>query len=402
MYACIKPVILFYFTLQTAVEEKQGITQLERVVEEISEAERAKEQRKENKRLKKKKRKVEKAKLNAEKVSEEKIVELVEEEEDEKCPANGNGDDDSCDGSEKSSSDLVVSPRKADDEDDDEDEDETEENSSEIQSDSSPKLSPMAIKSSDILLNEAVACSDSGESTTKDGDTGSTCNDDDESVFGDLSPKCKHDEENDKNVSNGSCKSSVQQQPSSKCTKNGTSNSCNKDSQSSDTSSGKSCSHDSSNRSTKGWCEICHSKPHRDHDHKPEPCKCDKPLYPNNTKSRNGFVTSDCNSRTTNTNCSNHYKLNNGHKKNGYIDCRNFSTVGPRFSRYEEQRSGSGGGWKTSGGGNDGYVDVYDKFHMSGTTINGRGRGGKKRENRAKYNKVGFKCLLSSVTHLFT
>ena len=45
-----------------AVEEKQGISRLEHVVEEISEAERAKELRREQKRLKKKARRKEKCK----------------------------------------------------------------------------------------------------------------------------------------------------------------------------------------------------------------------------------------------------------------------------------------------------------------------------------------------------
>ena len=45
-----------------AVEEKQGISRLEQVVEEISEAERAKELRREQKRLKKKARRKEKCK----------------------------------------------------------------------------------------------------------------------------------------------------------------------------------------------------------------------------------------------------------------------------------------------------------------------------------------------------
>ena len=47
---------------QVAVEEKQGISRLEQVVEEISEAERAKELRREQKRLKKKARRKEKCK----------------------------------------------------------------------------------------------------------------------------------------------------------------------------------------------------------------------------------------------------------------------------------------------------------------------------------------------------
>ncbi|XP_065663783.1 gametogenetin-binding protein 2 isoform X2 [Hydra vulgaris] len=110
-------------SFETAVEEKQGVSQLELVVEEISEAERAKEQRKENKRMKKKKRKENKAKLN-----EDKIHELQEEEKqltqdddelsenDEKI-CNGVDGSESLDGSEKSSCGSQISPRKTDEED---------------------------------------------------------------------------------------------------------------------------------------------------------------------------------------------------------------------------------------------------------------------------------------------
>ena len=51
------------FEKQMAIEDKQGISRLEQVVEEISEAERAKELKKEHKRLKKKKRKENKCKF---------------------------------------------------------------------------------------------------------------------------------------------------------------------------------------------------------------------------------------------------------------------------------------------------------------------------------------------------
>ena len=49
---------------QVSVEEKKGISRLEQVVEEISEAERAKEMKREQKRLKKKARRREKCKSN--------------------------------------------------------------------------------------------------------------------------------------------------------------------------------------------------------------------------------------------------------------------------------------------------------------------------------------------------
>eukprot|EP00794_Sanderia_malayensis_P014367 gene14367-15865_t len=54
-------------SFEMAVEDKQGISKLEQVVEEISEAERAKELKKEHKRLKKKKRKENKCKFENEK-----------------------------------------------------------------------------------------------------------------------------------------------------------------------------------------------------------------------------------------------------------------------------------------------------------------------------------------------
>ena len=52
-----------FATFQLAVEKKQGISRLEQLVEEISEAERAKEMKKEQKRLKRKAKRKEKCKL---------------------------------------------------------------------------------------------------------------------------------------------------------------------------------------------------------------------------------------------------------------------------------------------------------------------------------------------------
>ena len=54
---------------QVSVEEKKGISRLEQVVEEISEAERAKEMKREQKRLKKKARRREKCKSNGDSVN---------------------------------------------------------------------------------------------------------------------------------------------------------------------------------------------------------------------------------------------------------------------------------------------------------------------------------------------
>lgn len=63
-----------------AVEEKQGISRLEQVVEEISEAERAKELRREQKRLKKKAKRKEKCKCDSQSLTISTNIELKEEE----------------------------------------------------------------------------------------------------------------------------------------------------------------------------------------------------------------------------------------------------------------------------------------------------------------------------------
>jgi len=387
-------------SFETAVEEKQGITQLERVVEEISEAERAKEQRKENKRLKKKKRKENKAKEKE--ISEEKIVEIVEEEEEEKCASNSNaGDyDDSCDGSEKSSSELVVSPRKIDEEEDD-DEEEGDGNSYDVHSDVSPKLSPVTTKISEETTSsqskESSICSDSKESpeslpspkckeSTASTTATSTCNDRD-----DDDTTCKHNGEesdkSDKNVSNGNsaqCKST----PSYKC-KNGYNSCSSKDSSTltvdSNSNNQKGCHQENVSKTA----ETCHSKHQAGgEDTCPikgcNPCKCDKEtktLYPNNSKTRNGFINHNNQSSDYRTNNSNHYKLHGGHKKNGYIDCRNCSPVGPRFSRYEDQNR-----WKSN---SNEYVDVYDKFHNVNGGVNGRGRGKNRKGGRKEQPSPG-------------
>ena len=69
-----------------AVEEKQGISRLEQVVEEISEAERAKELKREQKRLKKKAKRKEKCKCDSQITlstnNELKVEELPKEEEE--------------------------------------------------------------------------------------------------------------------------------------------------------------------------------------------------------------------------------------------------------------------------------------------------------------------------------
>lgn len=67
-------------TSQVAVEEKQGISRLEQVVEEISEAERAKELRREQKRLKKKAKRKEKCKCDSQSLTISTDIELKEEE----------------------------------------------------------------------------------------------------------------------------------------------------------------------------------------------------------------------------------------------------------------------------------------------------------------------------------
>lgn len=73
-------VIKYCATSQVAVEEKQGISRLEQVVEEISEAERAKEHRREQKRLKKKARRKEKCKCDSQSLTISTNIVLKEEE----------------------------------------------------------------------------------------------------------------------------------------------------------------------------------------------------------------------------------------------------------------------------------------------------------------------------------
>lgn len=359
---------------QTAVEEKQGISQLERVVEEISEAERAKEQRKENKRLKKKKRKENKAKLNEEKVTEEKSEIVEEEEEEEKCAITTNGAEyeDSCDGSEKSSSELVVSPRKTD----------KQEENSLIQSDNSSKLSPVTNSSEDTQLTEMIECSDnesSGSISTKDSD--SKCND-----KPDLSPKCNHDESNAIDNNGSGTYKTV-----SKYNKNGYNNNCSKDSLSPETNgnqNGKGCN------DSKGYDANHYSKHNGEEGtnyqgSKHDPCKCDKET--SKPKSRNGFTNHQSDYRNSNNS---NYKVHNGHKKNGYIDCRNCSTVGPRFSRYDDK-------WKSNS--NEYVGDVYDKYHnnMNGNAPPGRGRG-KRRGGGGSGGKYKVSTLLGTLSDSFT
>ncbi|KAL9980103.1 hypothetical protein ACROYT_G008646 [Oculina patagonica] len=67
-------------SFEVAVEEKQGISRLEQVVEEISEAERAKELRREQKRLKKKAKRKEKCKCDSQSLVISTNIELKEEE----------------------------------------------------------------------------------------------------------------------------------------------------------------------------------------------------------------------------------------------------------------------------------------------------------------------------------
>ena len=79
-----------------AVEDKQGISRLEQVVEEISEAERAKELKKEHKRLKRKKRK-ENSKCKFANENEKKEIILT------------NGEEDACNGKENESANIQCS-----------------------------------------------------------------------------------------------------------------------------------------------------------------------------------------------------------------------------------------------------------------------------------------------------
>lgn len=83
-------------SFEMAVEDKQGISRLEQVVEEISEAERAKELKKEHKRLKRKKRK-ENSKCKFANENEKKEIILT------------NGEEDACNGKENESANIQCS-----------------------------------------------------------------------------------------------------------------------------------------------------------------------------------------------------------------------------------------------------------------------------------------------------
>ena len=71
---------MMFTTPQVAVEEKQGISRLEQVVEEISKAERVKELKREQKRLKKKAKRKEKCKCDSQ-ITQTTNIELKAEEE---------------------------------------------------------------------------------------------------------------------------------------------------------------------------------------------------------------------------------------------------------------------------------------------------------------------------------
>ena len=313
---------------------------MELVVEEISEAERAKEQRKENKRLKKKKRKENKAKL-----IEEKATELEEEkksviENDEKSTNNttDNCVDDiveyseSLDDSEKSSSESQVSPRKTDDD----------EGSPELvnhdYSVTLPAHSPTG------LLTVSVD-DDSSSVSSKE-----TSVDQCESECSDLSPKCDHSSINTKSMQvSDSCKSESQ---------NCKINFATKDSKfSSSTPPYKLCSQTSTRKVMN--CHSCGSEDTDKTKKNSQQCKCDPDTSKHHSK-RNGYAHHQ-------DYRNNQYKSFNKRNNHNCGSCT--STMGPRFNRCEDHSR-----WKSDSSGYQ--ADVYDKcFVVNNGSVSGRGRG---------------------------
>lgn len=314
-------------------------------MEEISEAEKAKEQRRENKRLKRKKRKENKAKS-----VEDKSVPLEEKfeniENDEKCSEETISSieiekecfESADDCSEKSSCDSQVSPGKTDPQ-------------LASSSTTSPKLSPCSssVESSYGLLKpaeDAVALSK---------EKSSICNDTDSSKCNIKSSSKSCPSENGHSL-----------KPVKSCsTEDLSCKDCDSDSNSpwleQNFRKGDSC------RSTNQPSKYNGSRNNNTNND----CECDSGKPTGNK--RNGFYTNHDNNRG-------HYK--NGHKRNGYHECRSSPSVGPRFSRYESQNR-----WKNeseSNHSNDHYHDVCagDKDHGKGKR---GGKGGNKYKVRIQF-----------------
>ncbi|XP_066918743.1 gametogenetin-binding protein 2-like [Clytia hemisphaerica] len=341
--------ILFYLGVEalrkrfeTAVEEKQGISQLELVVEEISVAEKAKEQKRENKRLKRKKRKENKAKV----VEESKALEEEDEEEksskctdgDEKENLAVNGlDIDDC-SSEKSSTDSSqASPGKSD------------------QRSASPltpsKLSPCSSLSDSSFqgllkpVDECPATQQNDEKPAVCPETPPPCTESPKE-----SPKCSTKKEthvahtptkstNNKSPTINKKSPTNNKTPTKKCSK--------KEDQVEEAAPCKDC--DKEAASSPPWVEAGSRKKcqrHSQDQHQPlkgstntrgntnKDCECDSTNANGKQYKRNGYYNGH-QERGSNSVYKNGHYTNN--KRNGYNDCRSSQSVGPRFSRYENQ-----------------------------------------------------------------
>lgn len=319
--------------LQTVVEEKQGISQLELVVEEISEAEKAKEQRRENKRLKRKKRKENKAKLNEE-------LKNTEEEEEEKrakkCGAEGEVntlDIDDCSSEKSSSEGSQVSPGKFD------------------QRSASPpspaKLSPCSSLSDTSfqgLLKPVDECMESEETaeekpapcpvtqtTPTKCNTGNSCSSQSPSKNSSTNSVCPTKKTPTKLKASGdsdtsSCKECDNEANGSppwleaNSRKGGSANNGGGD------CSNRSQHHKTGNGTTKNAAKDCE-------------CEGGSTVNGKGSKHRNGLY-QDRGGNNGNGSGGvykfGHY--NNSNKRNGYNDCRTSQSVGPRFSRYNESQ----------------------------------------------------------------
>ncbi|XP_057295677.1 gametogenetin-binding protein 2-like [Hydractinia symbiolongicarpus] len=346
---------------ETAVEEKQGISQLELVVKEISDAEKAKEQRKENKRLKKKKRKEIKAKQNEEKSQLEQKTAAQEEHEEKRCTdtngvvENGGEYAESVD-SEKS----LESPRKIE--------------GSELESSTDTHSDTSSIQ------NGASLCDSNDERISS---TPQHCADS-------LSLPQSHQDSNPTPVgkcfcntsSNSVCKNCLQAQAKA--------NVSHKKHPTGSKSSYITChSKDFSNNGStdgyiKSYTEVCNKKTHscnptdestKYHSNTGKStgaCKCDSGSGSKPQK-KNGYSHHHQEYRG-----GGQYKLYNGYKRNGYNDCnRGCSNVGPRFNRYDDQNRWKGDHTEYQG-------EMYDKVHTVNGNVQGRGRGKRKGHNKHK------------------
>jgi len=341
--------MLFYLGIEalrkrfeTAVEEKQGITQLELVVEEISEAERVIEKRKENKRLKRKKRKENKRKENEsteieEVVAEEKEKEIEDDEKSSQLSQEDNEEED-----DKSSSSGTCKSH-----------------------DSSPLKFDNDVESSSIssLSSQHSSChvSPSDRNSKHDRSESSDFN-----SFHENDNTCKDNDNN--NVSEYNellLKECPCPRQSSKKNHEHQQNSAYYKS--------------TSNSNSKAYkYQAGRNNSPNEHRYNSNDCECDKDNGGGGKYGKkNGY------------NQSQQQYQRPAYKRNGYNNYENgyrnnYSTIAPRFKKlnhYNDENWKSSGGVHKGGnqGGGGGGQDVYDQFNSNHpSTTNGRGRGKRK------------------------